>query len=92
MKFIRYAAHKVCRSNSYPMEDIMLGGSRIMERSNLKTLGLDRETIEQIMAREKFDIEKEKRKLKETEDVLEELKTKLSLEREVENLREAQAI
>ncbi|MCI6464607.1 MAG: hypothetical protein MSA90_03980 [Faecalicatena sp.] len=63
-----------------------------MERSNLKTLGLDRETIEQIMAREKFDIEKEKRKLKETEDVLEELKTKLSLEREVENLREAQAI
>ena len=55
MKFIRYAAHKVCRSNSYPMEDIMLGGSRIMERSNLKTLGLDRETIEQIMAREKFD-------------------------------------
>ncbi len=44
---------------------------------NLKTLGLDRETIEQIMAREKFDIEKEKRKLKETEDVLEELKTEL---------------
>lgn len=63
-----------------------------MERTNLKTLGLDRETIEQIMAREKFDIEKEKRKLKETEDVLEELKTKLSLEKEVENLKEAQAI
>lgn len=63
-----------------------------MDRGNLRTLGLDQDTIEQIMARENFDIESEKRKLRETENVLEELKAELALERELKELREAQVI
>ena len=63
-----------------------------MDRGNLRTLGLDQDTIEQIMARENFDIESEKRKLRETDNVLEELKADLALERELKELREAQAI
>lgn len=63
-----------------------------MDRGNLRTLGLEQDTIEQIMARENFDIESEKKKLKETENILEELKTELILEKEVREIREAQAI
>lgn len=63
-----------------------------MKRENLKNLGLTKEAINQIMAWNGFDIEAEKKKLKETEKLLEELRAEIEAEKEIAELREAQSI
>lgn len=63
-----------------------------MKRENLRNLGLEKEAIDQIMTWNGFDIEAEKKKLKKTEKILEELRTEMKAEKEAAAKREEQLI
>lgn len=61
-----------------------------MKRENLRNLGLTKEAINQIMTWNGFDIENEKKKRKETERVLEELRAQIVSEKEAAGKTEEQ--
>lgn len=63
-----------------------------MKRENLKNLGLEKEVVNQIMTWNGVDIEVEKRKKKEVERLINELKVKIAAKEEAENLKAAQLI
>lgn len=59
-----------------------------MKREKLRNLGLTKEAINQIMTWNGYDIEAEKKKLKETEKILEELRAAMKVEKGAADKRE----
>lgn len=63
-----------------------------MKRENLRSLGLSKETVNQIMMWNGFDIEAEKKKYREMEKIYNQLKAKLTAEKEAQNIRAEQSV